>query len=111
MPVWRGRKLLLRKAGRPGYTTISADLTLEPAAGVPRHTHPGIRSSVVIERSFELPVEGSRREDSKPVMRSKSLRKHCMRAATTGNEMRDTGHLHRRQIQAACDGRLIEFTP
>jgi quercetin dioxygenase-like cupin family protein len=53
------RKILSQIDGPvAGYTTISADVTLEPGAKVPRHTHPGIESSVVIEGSFELPVEG-----------------------------------------------------
>jgi quercetin dioxygenase-like cupin family protein len=53
------RKILSQIDGPiPGYTTISADVTLEPGAKVPRHTHPGVESSYVVEGSFELPVEG-----------------------------------------------------
>ena len=26
----------------PGYTTIAMDVTIEPGAATPRHTHPGI---------------------------------------------------------------------
>ena len=53
------RKILSQIDGpMPGYTTISADVTLELGAKVPRHTHPGIESSYVVEGSFELPVEG-----------------------------------------------------
>ena len=53
------RKILSQIDGPiPGYTTISADVTIEPGAKVARHTHPGIESSYVVEGSFELPVEG-----------------------------------------------------
>ena len=53
------RKILSQIDGPvPGYTTIVADVTLEPGVKVARHTHPGIESSVVIEGEFELPVEG-----------------------------------------------------
>ena len=53
------RKILSQIDGPvPGYTTISMEVTLEPGAKTPRHTHPGIESSVVVEGSVELPVEG-----------------------------------------------------
>ena len=55
------RKILSQIDGPiPGYTTISADVTLDPGAKIPRHTHPGIESSVVMEEEFELPIEGQR---------------------------------------------------
>jgi len=54
------RKILSQIDGpMPGYTTIIADVTLEPGVSVARHTHPGIESSYVLEGGgFELPVEG-----------------------------------------------------
>jgi quercetin dioxygenase-like cupin family protein len=54
------RKILSQIDGpTPGYTTIIADVTLDAGVSVPRHTHPGIESSYVLEGGgFELPVEG-----------------------------------------------------
>jgi quercetin dioxygenase-like cupin family protein len=54
------RKILSQIDGpMPGYTTIIADVTLDAGVSVPRHTHPGIESSFVLEGGgFELPVEG-----------------------------------------------------
>ena len=58
-PSGISRKILSQIDGPvPGYTTIMADVILEPGSKVPRHTHPGIESSYVMEGSFELPVEG-----------------------------------------------------
>ena len=37
---------------------MSMDVTIEAGTKVPRHTHPGIESSYVVEGAFELPVEG-----------------------------------------------------
>jgi quercetin dioxygenase-like cupin family protein len=33
-------------------------VTLEPGTKIPRHTHPGIESSYMVEGEIELPVEG-----------------------------------------------------
>jgi len=53
------RKVLSQIDGPvPGYTTISMDVTIEPGITVPRHTHPGIESSYVMEGMLELPVQG-----------------------------------------------------
>jgi quercetin dioxygenase-like cupin family protein len=54
------RKVLSQIDGpMPGYTTIIQDVTIEAGVSVPRHTHPGIESSYVIESDgFELSVEG-----------------------------------------------------
>ena len=53
------RKILSQIDGPiPGYTTIIADVTIEAGVSVPRHTHPGIESSYLVEGGFELPVEG-----------------------------------------------------
>jgi quercetin dioxygenase-like cupin family protein len=49
------RKILSQIDGPiPGYTTISADVTIEPGAKVARHTHPGIESSYVVEGSLNF---------------------------------------------------------
>jgi len=58
-PAGVTRKILSQIDGPiPGYTTISADVTLEPGTKIPRHTHPGIESSYMVEGEIELPVEG-----------------------------------------------------
>lgn len=54
------RKILSQVDGPvPGYTTIIMDVTIEAGVGIPRHTHPGIESTYVMEGGGgELPVEG-----------------------------------------------------
>ena len=53
------RKILSRTDGpAAGYETIIMDVTLEAGTTVPRHTHPGIESSYVMEGSLELPIQG-----------------------------------------------------
>jgi quercetin dioxygenase-like cupin family protein len=42
----------------PGYVTLNMEVEIEAGTVVPRHTHPGIESSYVLEGSFELPVQG-----------------------------------------------------
>jgi len=42
----------------PGYVTINMEVEIDPGVAVPRHTHPGIESSYVLEGGFELPVQG-----------------------------------------------------
>ena len=42
----------------PGYTTINMMVEIEPGISIPRHTHPGIESTLVLEGSLELPVQG-----------------------------------------------------
>ncbi len=41
-----------------GYETINVRLEAEAGALIPRHTHPGIESSYVIEGSLDLAVDG-----------------------------------------------------
>jgi quercetin dioxygenase-like cupin family protein len=41
-----------------GYVTINMEVEIDPGVTVPRHTHPGIESSYVLEGEFELPVQG-----------------------------------------------------
>jgi len=53
------RKILSQTDGpMPGYTTIIAEVEIEPGVLVARHTHPGIESGYVVEGSFELPIQG-----------------------------------------------------
>jgi quercetin dioxygenase-like cupin family protein len=42
----------------PGYVTLNMEVEIEAGTVVPRHTHPGIESSYVLEGGFELPVQG-----------------------------------------------------
>ena len=60
-PVTPGltRKMLSQMDGpMPGYVTLNMEVEIEAGTVVPRHTHPGIESSYVLEGSFELPVQG-----------------------------------------------------
>ena len=53
------RKVLSQLDGpMPGYTTINMEVELDAGVAVPRHTHPGIESSYVLEGGFELPIQG-----------------------------------------------------
>ena len=53
------RKVLAQTDGpMPGYVTILMDVTVAAGVTVPRHTHPGIESSYVMEGGFELPIQG-----------------------------------------------------
>jgi quercetin dioxygenase-like cupin family protein len=53
------RKILSQTDGPvPGYVTILAEASIDPAVTVGRHTHPGIESSYVLEGNFELPIQG-----------------------------------------------------
>jgi quercetin dioxygenase-like cupin family protein len=42
----------------PGYVTINMEVEIDPGVTVPRHTHPGIESTYVLEGEIELPVQG-----------------------------------------------------
>ena len=53
------RKILSQLDGpMPGYMTINMEVEIDAGVTVPRHTHPGIESSYVLEGGFELPVQG-----------------------------------------------------
>jgi quercetin dioxygenase-like cupin family protein len=53
------RQILSRTDGpTAGYETIIMDVKIEKGTSVPRHTHPGIESTYIIEGSIELPVQG-----------------------------------------------------
>ena len=61
LPVTPGltRKMLSQMDGpMPGYVTLNMEVEIEAGTVVPRHTHPGIESSYVLEGGFELPVQG-----------------------------------------------------
>jgi quercetin dioxygenase-like cupin family protein len=61
------RKILSQADGpMPGYTTIIAEVEIEPGVFVARHTHPGIESGYVIEGSIDLPIEGRPTRTLKP---------------------------------------------
>jgi quercetin dioxygenase-like cupin family protein len=42
----------------PGYVTLNMEVEIEAGTVVPRHTHPGIEPSYVLEGGFELPIQG-----------------------------------------------------
>jgi quercetin dioxygenase-like cupin family protein len=42
----------------PGYTTIIAEVTIEPGVTVGRHTHPGIESGYCVAGGTELTILG-----------------------------------------------------
>jgi len=53
------RKILSQIDGpTPGYTTINAEVEIDPGMAVARHTHPGIESSYVLEGEISLEVQG-----------------------------------------------------
>jgi quercetin dioxygenase-like cupin family protein len=53
------RKVLSQIDGpAPGYTTIIMEISLEPGVAIPRHTHPGIESTYIMEGNEEVSVEG-----------------------------------------------------
>jgi quercetin dioxygenase-like cupin family protein len=42
----------------PGYVTILAQAEIEPGVSVPRHTHPGVESSYLLEGNLDLAIQG-----------------------------------------------------
>jgi len=53
------RQILSRIDGPvAGYETIIMDVKVDKGISIARHTHPGIESTVVMEGSIELPVQG-----------------------------------------------------
>lgn len=50
----------------PGYTTIIAEVTIEPGVIVARHTHPGIESGYVVSGGTKLTILGKGTIDLKP---------------------------------------------
>jgi quercetin dioxygenase-like cupin family protein len=53
------RKILAQTDGpMPGYVTILAQAEIEPGVSVPRHTHPGVESSYLLEGYLDLAIQG-----------------------------------------------------
>ena len=42
----------------PGYVTINVEFELDPGAFIPRHTHPGVESSYILEGGYDLAIQG-----------------------------------------------------
>jgi quercetin dioxygenase-like cupin family protein len=42
----------------PGYVTINMEVELDPGVFIPRHTHPGVESSYILEGGLDLAVQG-----------------------------------------------------
>jgi quercetin dioxygenase-like cupin family protein len=57
-PGFKRRMLSQTDGPMQGYTTIIAEVEIDPGAMVGRHTHPGIESGYVVEGAIDLPVEG-----------------------------------------------------
>ena len=61
------RKILSQTDGpMPGYTTIIAQVDIEPGATVGRHTHPGIELGYVVAGELNLPIQGQPTRAFKP---------------------------------------------
>ena len=61
------RKVLSQMDGpMPGYVTIIAEVEIEPAAFIARHTHPGIESGYLLEGGIDLAVQGQPTRTLKP---------------------------------------------
>jgi quercetin dioxygenase-like cupin family protein len=54
------KRTLIRQIDGPmdGYVTVEMRVDIEPAALIPRHTHPGIESSYIVEGGIDLSVDG-----------------------------------------------------
>jgi quercetin dioxygenase-like cupin family protein len=66
-PTGLTRKMLAQMDGpAPGYVTLNVEVTIEPDFFIPRHTHPGIESSYVLEGGLDLQVEGQPTRSLKP---------------------------------------------
>jgi quercetin dioxygenase-like cupin family protein len=53
------RTIITRTDGpMDGYETVDVRVDLDAGTAVPRHTHPGIESSYVVEGQLELSVDG-----------------------------------------------------
>ena len=58
-PAGLKRTIITRTDGpMDGYETVNARVDLDAGTLVPRHTHPGIESSYVVEGALELSVDG-----------------------------------------------------
>jgi len=54
------KRTILKRTDGPmdGYETVDVRVDLDAGSLVPRHTHPGIESSYVVEGGLELSVDG-----------------------------------------------------
>jgi quercetin dioxygenase-like cupin family protein len=58
-PAGLKRTIITRTDGpMDGYETVNVRVDLDAGTLVPRHTHPGIESSYVVEGALELSVDG-----------------------------------------------------
>ena len=58
-PAGLKRAIITRTDGpMDGYETVNVRVDLDAGTLVPRHTHPGIESSYVVEGALELSVDG-----------------------------------------------------
>ena len=58
-PAGLKRTIITRTDGpMDGYETVDVRVDLDAGTLVPRHTHPGIKSSYVVEGALELSVDG-----------------------------------------------------
>ncbi len=57
-PAFTRKQLDKTGVGNTGYDTILMEITINPNAKVPRHTHPGTESGVVAEGEATLHIEG-----------------------------------------------------
>ena len=58
-PAGLKRTIITRTDGpMDGYETVNVRVDLDAGTLVPRHTHPGIKSSYVVEGALELSVDG-----------------------------------------------------
>jgi quercetin dioxygenase-like cupin family protein len=57
-PVFTRKVLSQMEGPTPGYVTIIVEATVEPGGVIPRHTHPGIETSYVLEGTLEMPIQG-----------------------------------------------------
>src|SRR5262249_55503856 len=61
------RNILAKSDGpMPGYETLTVEAIIEANTPVGRHTQPGLESAFVVERAFELPIQGHETPLHKP---------------------------------------------
>lgn len=54
------KRTIIKQTDGPmeGYVTLNVRVEAEPGAPIPRHTHPGIESSYIVEGTLELSIDG-----------------------------------------------------
>ena len=114
-PVTPGltRKMLSQMDGpMPGYVTLNMEVEIEAGAVVPRHTHPGIESSYVLEGGFRTP----RTRSADPHVESgrwfpNSARNAPCRRQARRQKDQDRDHLRRGEGQTARVSSLKHASP